>query len=100
MTDSIPTRRCSDLGRVADEGVPAVAPDGVLALPGIAVGLVAAGVNDLEVVDVAVGLVEVAVAVVVVAIVHVVAGELGRDVGVVAPGGELDRKSTRLNSSH
>src|SRR3546814_4637870 len=42
-----------------------------------------------SVVDVAVGLVEVAVAVVVVAIVHVVAGELGRDVGVVAPGGEL-----------
>src|SRR3546814_17089456 len=42
-----------------------------------------------SVVDVAVGLVEVAVAVVVVAIVHVVAGVPGRDVGGVAPGGEL-----------
>ena len=36
-------------------------PDGVLALLRVAVGLVAAGVDDLQVVDVAVGLVEVAV---------------------------------------
>ena len=50
------------------EGLPAVAPDGVLAVDRVAVGLVAAGVDDLEAVDVAVGLVEVAVAVEVVAV--------------------------------
>ena len=50
------------------EGVPAVRPDRVLALLRVAVGLVATGVHDLEVVDVAVRLVEVAVAVVVVAV--------------------------------
>ena len=48
--------------------VPAVAPDGVGALVGVAGRLVAAGVDDLEVVDDAVGLVEVAVAVDVVAV--------------------------------
>ena len=41
-----------------EERLRAVRPDGVLALERVAVGLVAAGVNDLEVVDVAVGLVE------------------------------------------
>ena len=67
---------------VGDEGVPAVRPDRVLALLGIAVGLVAAGVHDLEVVDVAVGLVEVAVAVVVVAVVLVVRRDGLLDLGV------------------
>ena len=43
-------------------------PDRVLALLRVTVGLVAAGVDDLEVVDVTVGLVEVAVTVVVVAV--------------------------------
>ena len=41
-------------GRGRCEGVPAVAPDGVLTLDRVTVGLVAAGVDDLEVVDVAV----------------------------------------------
>ena len=56
------------------EGLPAVRPDGVLALDRVAVGLVAARVHDLEVVDVAVGLVEVAVVVEVVAVPLVVGG--------------------------
>ena len=62
-------------------GVPAMRPDGVLALVRIAVGLVASGVHDLEVVDVAVGLVEVAVTVVVVAIPAVERLELLLDLG-------------------
>ncbi len=51
-----------------DLGVPAVAPDGVVAVDRVAVGGVLAGVDDLEVVDVAVRLLEVAVAVEVVAV--------------------------------
>ena len=77
-------RGAGDAG-VGDEGVPAVAPDGVLALVRVAVGLVAAGVDDLQVVDVAVGLVEVAVAVEVVAVLHVVGGQLGLDLLGGAP---------------
>ena len=52
-------------------GLPAVAPDRVGALVGVARGLVATGVDDLEVVDDAVGLLEVAVAVDVVAVLDV-----------------------------
>ena len=52
-------------------GLPAVAPDGVGALVGVPCGLVATGVDDLEVVDDAVGLLEVAVAVDVVAVLDV-----------------------------
>ena len=60
-------------------------PDGVLAL-GAAAGLLAlTGVDRLEVVDVAVGLVEVAVAVVVVAVDLVELREVGLDLGVVLP---------------
>ena len=51
----------------------------------VAVGLVAAGVHDLEVVDVAVGLVEVAVAVVVVAVPHVELGQLAAISSAVRP---------------
>ena len=70
-------------------GVPAVRPDGVVAL-GAAAGLLAlTGVDRLEVVDVAVGLVEVAVAVVVVAVDLVELREVGLDLGVVLPGGLL-----------
>ena len=57
-------------------------PDRVLALVRVAVGLVAAGVDDLEVVDVAVGLVEVAVVVVVVAVPQVERLEVGGDLRV------------------
>ena len=71
------------------EGVPAVAPDRVLALVRVAVGLVAAGVDDLEVVDVAVGLVEVAVAVEVVAVPLVEGRQLGLDLARRAAGGDL-----------
>ncbi|MGC0409925.1 hypothetical protein RKD31_003168 [Streptomyces sp. SAI-163] len=71
---------------VGAEGVPAVGPDGVLALRAATGGLVLAGVHDLEVVDVAVGLVEVAVAVEVVAVPLVVLGQLGLDLGVGAAG--------------
>ena len=60
--------RGAGLAGVGGVGVPAVRPDGVGAL-GAAAGLLAlTGVDRLEVVDVAVGLVEVAVAVVVVAV--------------------------------
>ena len=55
----------------------------------VAVGLVAAGVDDLEVVDVAVGLVEVAVAVVVVAVPLVVGRQVGLDLRVGAARGLL-----------
>ena len=51
-----------------EEGVPAVAPDGVFARRAATRLLAFAGVDGLEVVDVAVRLVEVSVAVVVVAI--------------------------------
>src|SRR5690606_8016632 len=71
---------------VGDVRVPAVAPAGVLALPRVAVDHVAAGVDDLEVVDVAVRLVEHAVAVVVVAVVHVEGGQLGGDLLGGPPG--------------
>ena len=71
------------------EGVPAVAPDGVLALLRVAVGLVATGVDDLEVVDVAVGLVEVAVTVEVVAVPLVVRRQVGLDLVVGAALGLL-----------
>ena len=71
------------------EGVPAVAPDRVLALLLVTVGLVATGVDDLEVVDVAVGLVEVAVAVVVVAVPLVVRRQVGLDLRVGAALGLL-----------
>jgi hypothetical protein len=64
-------------------------PDGVLALLGVPVGLVAAGVDDLEVVDVAVGLVEVAVAVEVVPVVLVEALHVRLDLGGGAAGGLL-----------
>ena len=67
------------------ERLPAVRPDGVLALERVAVGLVAAGVDDLEVVDVAVGLVEVAVGVVVVAVPLVVGREGRLDLRVGLP---------------
>ncbi len=60
-------------------GVPAVRPDGVGALDAAARGLVLTGVHDLEVIDVAVGLVEVAVVVEVVAVPLVVLGEIGLD---------------------
>ncbi len=66
---------------VGAEGVPAVGPDRVRALGAAAGGLVLTGVHDLEVVDVAVGLVEVAVAVVVVAVPLVELGQLGTDLG-------------------
>ena len=66
-----------------------MAPDGVLALVRVAVGLVAAGVDDLEVVDVAVGLVEVAVAVVVVAVPLVEGRQVGLDLRLGAAGGQL-----------
>ena len=89
----------ADLGSAAQVGrgpggvvlvrVGAVAPDGVLALPRVAVGLVATGVHDLEVVDVAVGLVEVAVAVEVVAVPLVEGRQLGVDVGDAAALGDL-----------
>ena len=65
-----------------EERVPAVAPDRVLALPWIAVGLVATGVHDLEVVDVVVAFVEVAVAVMVVAVPDVERCKLRSDLGV------------------
>ncbi len=71
------------------EGLPPVRPDGVLALPGVAVGLVAARVHDLEVVDVAVGLVEVAVAVEVVAVPLVEGRQLGVDLGDRPARGQL-----------
>ena len=61
-----------------------MAPDRVLAVDRVAVGLVAAGVDQLEVVDVAVGLVEVAVAVEVVAVPLVVGLEVGGDLRVAA----------------
>ena len=51
----------------------------------VAVGLVATGVHDLEVVDVAVGLVEVAVAVPVVAVPLVELGDGRLDLGAVLP---------------
>ena len=86
-----PDARVADLGAaglvriwaglavVGPEGVPAVAPNGVLAL-GAAAGLLAlAGVHDLDPVDVAVRLVEVAVAVEVVAVVGVVLRQVGGD---------------------
>ncbi len=63
---------------------PAVGPDGVLALDLVTVGLVAAGVDDLEVVEVAVGLVEVAVTVDVVAVPLVERLELGHHGGLGA----------------
>ncbi|CAM5739221.1 hypothetical protein SALBM311S_07747 [Streptomyces alboniger] len=66
---------------VGAEGEPAVGPDRVLALRAAARGLVLAGVHDLEVVDVTVGLVEVAVAVEVVAVPLVELGQLGLDLG-------------------
>ena len=69
------------------ERLPAVRPDRVLALVRVAVGLVAAGVDDLEVVDVAVALVEVAVVVVVVAVPGVVGRELRGDLRVGGAGG-------------
>ncbi len=56
-------------------------PDRVLALGAATRGLVLAGVDDLEVVDVTVGLVEVAVAVVVVAVPLVELGEFRADLG-------------------
>ncbi len=72
------TRRADAVG----VGVPAVRPDRVGAL-GAAAGLLAlTGVDGLEVVDVAVGLVEVAVAVVVVAVDLVEALEVVDDLGV------------------
>ncbi len=74
---------------VGAERVPAVLrPDRVLALRAAARGLVLTGVHDLEVVDVAVGLVEVAVAVVVVAVPLVVLGQVRLDVRV-GPAGRL-----------
>ena len=66
-------------------------PDGVLTLLRIPVGLVAAGVHDLEVVEIAVGFVEVPVTVEVVAIPHVVGGQGGLDLGV----GLTERPSAR-----
>jgi hypothetical protein len=66
-----------------------VRPDGVLTLLRVTVGLVAAGVHDLEVVDVAVGLVEVAVAVEVVAVPLVERLQVGGDVGHGAAGCDL-----------
>src|SRR5699024_3147656 len=70
------------LADVVAEGVPAVAPDGVLAL-GAAAGLLAlTGVDRLEVVDVAVRLVEVAVTVVVVAVPDVELREVVADLRV------------------
>ena len=71
-----PAERRDRSGRVGGlEGAPAVRPDGVLALVRVTVGLVATCVHDLQVVDVAVGLVEVAVAVPVVAVPDVVLRE-------------------------
>ncbi len=67
----------------------AVGPDGVLALDRVTVGLVAAGVQDLEVVDVAVRLVEVAVVVGVVAVPLVERLELGDHRCLGPAGGEL-----------
>ena len=64
------------------EGAPAVGPDRVLALIPVPVGLVAAGVNDLEVVEVAVGLVEITVTVVVVTVPSVVALQGRLDLGI------------------
>ncbi len=76
-------RTCCTAGPVgADvvvERVPAVAPDGVGALRAAAGLLALAGVDDLEVVDVAVRLVEVAVAVGVVAIPDVELRQVGVD---------------------
>lgn len=68
--------------QVGGVGVPAVAPDGVLALGAVAGLLPFAGVDRLEVVDVAVRLVEVAVTVVVVPVPDVVVGEVVADLGV------------------
>ena len=69
-------------GRSRSVDVPAVRPDRV----GGGAGLLAlAGVDRLEVVDVAVGLVEVAVAVVVVAVPHVELGEVLASISAVLP---------------
>jgi hypothetical protein len=73
------------------ECLPAVRPDRVFALLGIAVGLVAAGVDDLEVVDVPVGLVEVAIVVEVVAVPLVIRREVRLDLLVAAALGVLIR---------
>jgi hypothetical protein len=75
-------------GLVGD-GVGTVRPDGVGAL-GTAAGLLAlTGVDDLDVVDVAVGLVEVAVAVVVVAVLLVELGQVLLDLVGALTGGDL-----------
>jgi len=66
-------------------------PDRVLALRAAAGLLALAGVNGLEVVDVAVGLVEVAVTVVVVPIDLIELGEVALDLGVAPAGGLLRR---------
>ena len=84
-----PRRLAGGPERVVLEGVPPVAPDRVLALDRVAVGLVAAGVDDLEVVHVAVGLVEVAVTVEVVAVPLVEGRELGLDLLRRAAGSDL-----------
>jgi hypothetical protein len=60
--------RRADLAGLVEIRLAAMRPDRVLALGRVAVGLVATGVDDLEVIDVAVGLVEVAVVVEVVAV--------------------------------
>jgi hypothetical protein len=70
-------------------GVPAVAPDGVLAVDRVTIGLVAAGVHDLEVVDEAVGLVEVTVEVEIVTVVDVERREVGLDLGQRLTAGDL-----------
>src|SRR5690349_12035945 len=61
---SIYTPRC-------EECIPAMAPDCIRALVRIASGLVATCMNNLEVVDVAIGLIEVAIAIIVIAIPHI-----------------------------
>ena len=72
-----------------DLRVPAVAPDGVGAVDRVAVGLVAARVHDLEVVDVAVRLVEVAVLVEVVAVLVVERLQVAPDLGHRLTGRQL-----------
>ena len=62
-----------------------MAPDGIRALVRITSRLVAAGMDDLEVVDVAIGLIEVAVAIIVVAIPLVEGLQIIRDLRWVLP---------------